>query len=183
MRTFVLNKDFCCIWCNIVEWGDAGQVATLFSAVYMWHFLGVKQVLFAKWHWTHTVQHIVSCIMLKYFLIYCVWLSYKLKGFWQVLTLSNPTFLPTVYSPALICFGRERGWWITFNYPTVLKEKNIEKQKEYGLRNLLAKVRTTWGKASDMLRQRANKRNEKLCRMSSDIGAEQENHTVGRGPT
>jgi len=60
-----------------------------------------------------------------------------------VLTLSKPIFLPTAYSPALICFGRERGWWITCNYPTVLKEKNIEKQKEYNLRYLLAKVRTT----------------------------------------
>jgi hypothetical protein len=59
------------------------------------------------------------------------------------LTLSNPIFLPTAYSPPLICFGRERGWWITCNYPTVLKEKNIEKQKEYTLLYLLAKVRTT----------------------------------------
>jgi hypothetical protein len=59
------------------------------------------------------------------------------------LTLSNPIFLPTAYSPALIGFGRERGWWITCNYPTVLKEKNMEKQKEYNLRYLLAKVRTT----------------------------------------
>jgi hypothetical protein len=58
-------------------------------------------------------------------------------------TLSNPVFLPTAYSPALICFGRESGWWITCNYPTVLKEKNIEKQKEYNLRYLLAEVRTT----------------------------------------
>jgi hypothetical protein len=40
------------------------------------------------------------------------------------LTLSNPIFLPPAYSPALINFGRERGWWITCNYPTVLKEKN-----------------------------------------------------------
>jgi hypothetical protein len=39
------------------------------------------------------------------------------------LTLSNPIFLPAAYSPALICFGRERGWWITFNYLPVLKEK------------------------------------------------------------
>jgi hypothetical protein len=101
------------------------------------------------------------------------------------LTLSNPTFLPTAYSPALvvcfllgnspaseiqtpgnypeenkqhtehdeslksrispalICFGRERDWWITYNFSTVLKEENIEKQKEYNLRYLLAKVRTT----------------------------------------
>jgi hypothetical protein len=35
------------------------------------------------------------------------------------------------------------GWWITSNYPTVLKEKNMEKQKEYNLRYLLAKVHTT----------------------------------------
>jgi hypothetical protein len=59
------------------------------------------------------------------------------------LTLSNPIFLPTAFSPALICFGRERGWWITRNYPTVLREENIEKQKEYNLRYLLTKVRTT----------------------------------------
>jgi hypothetical protein len=48
----------------------------------------------------------------------------------SILDFSNPIFLPTAYSPALICFGRETGWWITCNYPTVLKEKNMEKQKE-----------------------------------------------------
>jgi hypothetical protein len=61
----------------------------------------------------------------------------------SALTLSNLIFLLATYSPALICFGRERGWWITCNYPTVLKEKNIEKQKEYIPRYLLAKVHTT----------------------------------------
>jgi hypothetical protein len=55
---------------------------------------------------------------------------------YTILTLSSPIFLPTIYSPALICFGRERGWWITCNYPTVLKEKNMEKQKEYNMRYL-----------------------------------------------
>jgi hypothetical protein len=30
-----------------------------------------------------------------------------------ILTLSNPIFLPPTYSPALIYFGRERGWWVT----------------------------------------------------------------------
>jgi hypothetical protein len=59
------------------------------------------------------------------------------------LTLSNPIFLPTTYSPALICFEWERDWWITCNYPTVLKEKNTEKQKEYNLSYLLAKALTT----------------------------------------
>jgi len=36
----------------------------------------------------------------------------------------------------------------------------MEKQKEYNLCYLLAKVRTTWGKALDRLRQRAYKRNK-----------------------
>jgi hypothetical protein len=45
--------------------------------------------------------------------------------------------------PSPYLFWGERGWCITCNYPTVLKEKNIEKQKEYNLRYLLAKVRTT----------------------------------------
>jgi hypothetical protein len=31
-------------------------------------------------------------------------------------------------SPALIYFGRERGWWVTCNYSTVLKEKNINRK-------------------------------------------------------
>jgi hypothetical protein len=45
------------------------------------------------------------------------------------LILSNPIFLPTAYSPALIYFGRERGRWITCNCPTVLKEKNRETER------------------------------------------------------
>jgi hypothetical protein len=40
-----------------------------------------------------------------------------------MLTLSNAIFLPTAYSPALFCFGRERGWWIACNFAAVLKEK------------------------------------------------------------
>jgi hypothetical protein len=42
----------------------------------------------------------------------------------------------------LVLGGKEVGG-ITCNYPTVLKEKNMEKQKEYNLRYLLAEVRTT----------------------------------------
>jgi hypothetical protein len=100
------------------------------------------------------------------------------------LTLSNPIILPTAYSPALICFGWERGWWINCNYPTVLKEKNIQKQKEYNLRYLLAKVcmyymRKSVGEAPTAGEQTQ----QKPCSTSSDIGAEQENHTVGQGST
>jgi hypothetical protein len=75
------------------------------------------------------------------------------------LTLSNPIFLPPAYSPALIYFGLERGWWITCLYY----------------------MRKRVGQAPTA--ERENKRNEKTCRTSSDIGAEQENHNVRRGPT
>jgi hypothetical protein len=42
----------------------------------------------------------------------------------QGLTRFNPIFLPPAYSPALIYFGQERGWWVTCTYPTVLKDKS-----------------------------------------------------------
>jgi hypothetical protein len=48
----------------------------------------------------------------------------------SALTLSNPIFLPPAHSPALIYFERERGWWVTCNYPTVLKEKNINRNRK-----------------------------------------------------
>jgi hypothetical protein len=48
---------------------------------------------------------------------------HKLFSILIELTLSNPMFLPPAYSPVLIYFGQERGWWITCNYPTVLKGK------------------------------------------------------------
>jgi hypothetical protein len=47
-----------------------------------------------------------------------------------VLTLSNPIILPPAYTPDLVYFGREKGWWITCNYPTVLKEKNINRNRK-----------------------------------------------------
>jgi len=48
----------------------------------------------------------------------------------------------------------------------IILQKNIEKHKEYNLRYLLAKVSTTWGKASDRLRQRANKlKNNRVGRL------------------
>jgi hypothetical protein len=47
------------------------------------------------------------------------------------------------HTPQLLFVLGGKGWWITCNYPTVLKDKNIEKQKEYNQRYLLAKVRAT----------------------------------------
>jgi hypothetical protein len=55
----------------------------------------------------------------------------------------------------------------------------MEKQKEYNLRYLLAYMRKSVGQAPTAGEQTQ----QKTCRTSSDIGAEQENHTVGRVST
>jgi hypothetical protein len=70
------------------------------------------------------------------------------------------------------------------NYPTVLKQKTMEKHKEYNLRYLLAK----WGKSSDRLRQRTNKCNknrvgrlptsERNCKI---ILSDKVRHRIGKG--
>jgi hypothetical protein len=92
------------------------------------------------------------------------------------LTLSNPIFLPPAYSPALIYFGRERGWWTTCNYPTVLKEKNINRKSTTcaicWLKSLLHEEKRWTGSDNGAGEQTQ----QKTRRMSSDIGAEQENH-------
>jgi hypothetical protein len=75
-----------------------------------------------------------------------------------MLTLSKPIFLPPAYSPALIYFGRERGWWITCNYPTVLKEKNRNKKS--------TTCTTCWLKSA----------------LHEEKRREQENHNVGQDP-
>jgi hypothetical protein len=75
------------------------------------------------------------------------------------LTLSNPIFLPPAYSPALIYFGREIGWWITCNYPTVLKEKNRNRNS--------ATCSICWLKSV----------------LHEEKRREQENHNVGQSPT
>jgi hypothetical protein len=51
----------------------------------------------------------------------------------KYLTLPNPIFLPPAYSPALIYFGRERGWWITCNYPAVIKRKTYTERVQPAL--------------------------------------------------
>jgi hypothetical protein len=87
-----------------------------------------------------------------------LWFSCFRHFSWS-LTLSNPIFLPPAYSPALIYFGQERGWWITCNYPIVLKEKNRNRKSTtcaiYWLKSILHEEK----------RQ------------------EQENHNVGPRPT
>ena len=76
------------------------------------------------------------------------------------LTHSNPIFLPTTYSPALhSChFPPSTTAWIQCTI--TCSHQNTwpaEKQKEYNLCYLLAKVHTTWGNASDRLRQQSGR--------------------------
>jgi hypothetical protein len=65
-------------------------------------------------------------------------------GLWQMIlnpfqyNISANRILSSSY-----LFWAGKRLWITCNYPTVLKEKNMEIQKEYNLRYLFAKVRTT----------------------------------------
>jgi hypothetical protein len=75
------------------------------------------------------------------------------------LTLSNPIFLPPAYYPTLIYFGRKRGWWVTCNYPTVLKEKNMD---------IKSTTCTICWKSPYYMNEKRRK---------------QENHNVGRSPT
>jgi hypothetical protein len=75
------------------------------------------------------------------------------------LALSNPVSLPLTYSPALIYFGRERGWWITCNNPKVLKEKNRDRKSTTCAMCWLKYV------------------------LHEEKRREQEKHNVGRGPT
>jgi hypothetical protein len=99
------------------------------------------------------------------------------------LTFSNPIFLPPAYSPALIYFGQERGWWITCNYPTALKEKNRNRKSTTcaicWLKSVLHEENRRTGSDS----RAGEQMQQKKCRMSSDIGAEQENHSVRQVPT
>jgi hypothetical protein len=75
----------------------------------------------------------------------------------RLIQWSNPIFLPTAYSPALIYFGRERGWWVTCNYPKVLKEKNRK----------ITTCAICWPKSV----------------LHEEKRRDQKNHNVERGPT
>jgi len=86
-----------------------------------------------------------------------------LSSNYVVLTLSNPIFLSTAYSPALIYCERERGWWITCWLKSVLHEEKCWTGSYSG--------------AGEQIQEK------KKCRTSPDIGAEWENHNVGQGPT
>jgi hypothetical protein len=97
-------------------------------------------------------------ILPSYYPILC-WTSSDIMIFLfpTLFLIFNPfqsNFLPPAYSPALIYFGRERGWWVTCNSHTVLKEKN-RKSTTYA---------TCWLKSV---------LHEEKC-------WEQENHNVGR---
>jgi hypothetical protein len=83
----------------------------------------------------------------------------KMKKILSPLTLSNPRFLPPAYSPALIYFEQERGWWITCAYPIVLKEKSINRKSTTCAIRWLKSV------------------------LHEEQRREQENHNVRRGPT
>jgi hypothetical protein len=93
---FVTCKLFVCFVCIFLCW-----IQICYYNCFITHSFGVTEFL--------------KCSLFNFSCSSC---------YHYVLTLSNPIFLPPVYSPAVVYFGRERGWWITCNYRTVLKEKN-----------------------------------------------------------
>jgi hypothetical protein len=68
-------------------------------------------------------------------------------------------FSATRILPSCYLFWVERGWWVTCNYPTVLKEKNINRKS--------TTCAICWLKSV----------------LHEEKRREQENHNVGRGPT
>jgi hypothetical protein len=102
------------------------------------------------------------------------------------LTFSNPIFLPTANSPAFIRFGWERGWWISCNYPTVLKEKTWRNRKSTTcaicwLKPVLHEEKRRTGSVSgrtnatktvsDVFRHRS-RTGKSYCRTRSDVWSE-----------
>jgi hypothetical protein len=81
------------------------------------------------------------------------------------LTVSNPIFLPPAYPPALIYFGWEICWWITCNYPAVLKEKNRNRKS--------TTCTICWLKS--VLREEKRREQENQCWTRSKIGSERVN--------
>jgi hypothetical protein len=86
-------------------------------------------------------------------------LTTSCQNSYNPLTLSKPILLPPTYFPALIYCKREGGWWVTCNYPTVLKEKNINRK--------VTTCAICWLK----------------CVLQEEKRWEQENQNVGRSPT
>jgi hypothetical protein len=96
--------------------------------------------------------------------------------------------MPTAYFPALICFGRERVWWIICNYPKVLKEKTWRNRKSTAcaicwLKSVLHEEKRRTGSdsgrtnatktVSDVFRHRSGT-GKSYCRMRFDVGSERD---------
>jgi hypothetical protein len=99
-------------------------------------------------------------------------------NFIQNLILSNQIFLPPAYSPALIYFWRERVWRIICNYPTVLKEKNINRKRKSTIYAIC------WLKSVLHEEKRREQENRWLKSvLHQENSRERENHNDGRSPT
>ena len=160
--------------------GDYCSLHNLLRFYYKITFNQLKIITIFKINFLYTTNK--SSFFIKYYIN----TTKKRKGFlyqwlsiFPFLTLSNPIFLPTAYSPALIYCGRERGWWITCWLKSVLHEEKCRTGSYSGAGEQTQKKSV--GQAPTA--ERANKRTKKKCRTSPDIGAEWENHNVGRGPT
>jgi hypothetical protein len=124
---YIADVDLCCTWSYCFKVYDQWGSHILKQLRFIWgsEFRKLVSWLMHLSLLSNTRQGQCSAVVNAGFFhrCICIWVQWSI--FCRALTPSNPIFLPTTYSPALICFGQERGWWITCNYPTVLKEKNI----------------------------------------------------------
>jgi hypothetical protein len=111
----------------VITVNGAGCLPTQYNSLLLCHYLLTFHLQYRIQAYTcHAVLHPIRYDRAgeKYILMQKWFKSLTL------FTLSNPVFLPPAYSPAPIYFGWERCWWITCNYPTVLKEKNINRNRK-----------------------------------------------------
>ena len=86
------------------------------------------------------------------------------------LTLSNPIFLPTAYSPALIYHGWERGWWITCWLKSVIHEEKCRTGSYSGAGEQTQKKKCRTGSYSGAGKQTQKKKVSDVTRHRSRMG-------------
>ena len=107
-----------------------------------------------------------------------------------VLTLSNPIFLPTAYSPALIYCGRERGWWITCWLKSLLHEEKCRtgsysgageqtQKKSVGQAPIVERANKHTKKKSAGRHLTSEQNGKIITRTRSDVGSERVNTASG----
>ena len=99
------------------------------------------------------------------------------------LTLSNPVFLPIAYSPALIHFGQEGGWWITSDYNHLFTSKHMACRETERVQPALSVGQSPYYMRKSVGQAPTAERAQQKRVGRLPTSERNENHNVGRGPT